>query len=112
MQKRASLFEEKSALLVLRVELEKALTEQKEKVSFAEQQLSKIQSKLEEDLKKASIKDISLRAIIMLDKLQESLYKKQIKKVESFFRKEIKTLMRKTNFIDDIYIDDNFNTHI
>lgn len=112
MQKRAALFEEKSALLVQRVELEKALTEQKEKVSFAEQQLSKIQSKLEEDLKNASIKDISLRAIIMLDKLQESLYKKQIKKVESFFRKEIKALMRKTNFIDDIYIDDNFNTHI
>lgn len=112
MQKRAALFEEKSALLVQQVELEKALTEQKDKLLAAEQQLSKIQSKLEEDLKKASIKDISLRAIIMLDKLQESLYKKQIKKVESFFRKEIKTLMRKTNFINDIYIDDNFNTHI
>lgn len=112
MQKRAALFEEKSALLIQQVELEKALTEQKEKLLVAEQQLSKIQSKLEEDLKKASIKDISLRAIIMLDKLQESLYKKQIKKVESFFRKEIKTLMRKTNFINDIYIDDNFNTHI
>lgn len=112
MQKRAALFEEKSALLVQQVELEKALTEQKDKLSAAEQQLSKIQLKLEEDLKKASIKDISLRAIIMLDKLQESLYKKQIKKVESFFRKEIKTLMRKTNFINDIYIDNNFNTHI
>ena len=48
----------------------------------------------------------------MLDKLQEILYIKQIKKVETFFRKEINILMRKANFIDDIYIDNNFNTHI
>ena len=48
----------------------------------------------------------------MLDKLQAILYHKQISRVESFFRKEISTLMRKTNFIDDIHIDDDFNIHI
>ena len=69
MKKKAQLFEEKSALLVMRVEL-------------------------------------------MLDKLQNVLYRKQIEKVESFFRKEVSMLMRKTHFIDDIYIDDNFNIHI
>ena len=66
----------------------------------------------EEELKKASINDISARAIVMLDKLQEVLYRRQIDKIESFFRKEIRTLMRKTHFIDDIYVDNNFNTHI
>jgi hypothetical protein len=48
----------------------------------------------------------------MLDKLQHVLYRRQIEKVEAFFRREIKTLMRKTKFIDDISIDDDFNTRI
>ena len=106
------LFEEKSALLVQRVELEQQLVAQKEALTLAEQQLGKVQTRLEEELKKASINDISARAIVMLDKLQEILYRRQIDKVENCFRKEIRTLMRKTHFIDDIYIDDNFNTHI
>ena len=112
MKRRAQLFEEKSALLVQRVELEQQLVAQKEALTLAEQQLGKVQTRLEEELKKASINDISDRAIVMLDKLQEILYRSQIDKVENCFRKEIRTLMRKTHFIDDIYIDDNFNTHI
>lgn len=112
MKRRAQLFEEKSALLVQRVELEQQLVVQKEALTLVEQQLGKVQTRLEEELKKASINDISARAIVMLDKLQETLYRRQIDKVEYCFRKEICTLMRKTNFIDDIYIDNNFNTHI
>lgn len=112
MKRRAQLFEEKSALLVQRVELEQQLVAQKEALTLAEQQLGKVQTRLEEELKKASINDISARAIVMLDKLQEILYRRQIDKVENCFRKEIRTLMRKTHFIDDIYIDDNFNAHI
>ena len=112
MKRRAQLFEEKSALLVKQMELEQLLVDQKEKLVLAEQALNKIQSKLEEELKRASINDISARAIVMLDKLQEVLYRRQIEKVETFFRQEIRTLMRKVHFIDDIYIDNNFNTHI
>lgn len=112
MKRRAQLFEEKSVLLVQRVELEQQLVEQKECVATAELQLSRVQSRLEEELKKASINDISARAIVMLDKLQEVLYRRQIEKVEKFFREEIHILMRKTHFIDDIHIDNAFNTHI
>lgn len=112
MKRRAQLFEEKSALLVQRVELEQQLVVQKEALALAEQQLNKVQMHLEDELKKASINDISARAIVMLDKLQEVLYRRQIERVESFFRKEIRVLIRKINFIDDIYIDSNFNTHI
>ena len=59
-----------------------------------------------------SLDDISAKSIIMLDKLEKSLYQKQIQKVEDFFRKEIRTLMRKSNFIDDIAIDEHFNIHL
>ena len=112
MKKKAQLFEEKSALLVMRVELESQIVKQKEIVEQIEGNFVKVQARIEEELKKASITDISARAILMLDKLQNVLYRKQIEKVESFFRKEISMLMRKTHFIDDIYIDDNFNIHI
>lgn len=112
MKKKAQLFEEKSALLVMRVELESQIVKQKEIVEQIENNFIKVQTRIEEELKKASISDISARAILMLDKLQNVLYRKQIEKVESFFRTEISMLMRKTHFIDDIYIDDNFNIHI
>jgi hypothetical protein len=112
MRRRNELLEAKTVLLAERVELEQQLVAQKETLALAEQQLSKVQSRLEDELKKASINDISARAIVMLDKLQAVLYRQQIDKVERFFRTEIKTLMRKTHFIDDIYIDNNFNTHI
>ncbi len=112
MRQRAELFERKSRLLTERVELEQKAATQSEIVKQCDAQLSRTQVKLEEDLKKASISDISARAIIMLDKLQNVLYQRQIRKVEGFFRKEISMLMRKTHFIDDISIDSNFNTHI
>ena len=112
MQQRAKLFETKSLLLVQRLELERQLTENRDELLQAESELSRIKIRFENELKQASIKDISARAIIMLDKLQQTLYTRQIKKVEEFFRKEIKILMRKTNFIDDIPIDTDLNIPI
>ena len=112
MRQRAELFEKKSLLLTERVDLEQKAAAQTEVVKQCDAQLTQTQARLVEDLKKASVSDISARAIVMLDKLQGVLYKRQIEKVEGFFRSEIRKLMRKTHFIDDICIDDNFNTHI
>lgn len=112
MHQRADLFEKKSQLLTKRVNLEQKAAAQAEVVKQCNAQLTQAQARLVEDLKKASISDISARAIVMLDKLQDVLYQRQIEKVESFFRAEIRKLMRKTHFIDDIRIDNNFNTHI
>lgn len=112
MRQRAELFEKKSLLLTKRVDLEQKAAAQTEVVKQCDAQLTQAQARLVEDLKKASISDISARAIVMLDKLQGVLYQRQIEKVEGFFRSEIRKLMRKTHFIDDIRIDDNFDTHI
>lgn len=109
MQRKAELFEKKSELLDRKVCLEQQLSTQRELLQQLTAALNKTQAKLEAELKKASINDISARAIVMLDKLQQVLYRQQITKVESYFRSEIRTLMRKTHFIDDIKIDDDFN---
>lgn len=109
MQRKAELFEKKSELLDRKVWLEQQISAKKEILQQVTAAFNKTQAKLEAELKKASINDISARAIVMLDKLQRVLYRQQITKVESFFRSEIQTLMRKTHFIDDIKIDDDFN---
>lgn len=112
MKRRAQMFENKSELLNEQVKLERAVVIQSEVVKNAEANLIRIRGRLEEEIKKASISDISAKAIIMLDELQANLYRQQINKVEQFFCKEIRVLMRKTHFIDDIRIDDAFNIHI
>ena len=112
MQQRAKLFEQKSYLFDLQLSLEQQLTSKREIFSATESELSKAKAELEIELKNASINNISAKAIVMLDELQRILYRKKIKEVENFFKKEIKTLMRKTNFIEDISIDESFNIHI
>lgn len=112
MKNRAALLEKKSLLLNNQIELEQELQAKSDREIQTEGEFKKAQVILEEELKRASINDIAAKSIVMLDKLQAILYHKQISRVESFFRKEISTLMRKTNFIDDIHIDDDFNIHI
>ena len=112
MQQRAKLFEKKSSLYDLQLSLEQKLSAKREIFAVAESEMIKAKTELESELKKASINNISARAIVMLDDLQKILYRKKIKDVEKFFKKEIKTLMRKTSFIDDISIDESFNIQI
>lgn len=109
---RAQLYESKSRLLEQKAELGKQLQEQQEIFLQAKVNLSNKQSRLEAELKRASIDNISARAIVMLDKLQKVLYRRQVERVETIFRREINTLMRKKRFIDDIQIDDRFQIHI
>ena len=112
MQRKNALLQAKNELLSKQIELSE-LVQEKEFIKLeAEATLEKTHLLLVEELKKKSISDISSRAILMLDKLQNILYHKQIKKIEDEFRKEINLLMRKTKFIDDIRIDDSFNIHI
>lgn len=112
MAERVRLLERKSQLLEQRAKLERQLPMQEKAVRQADETLSRKKAVLEEELKKASINNISARAIIMLDQLQQVLYRRQVEKVEELFRHEINILMRKKHFIDNIRIDEQFNIHI
>lgn len=112
MQRKNVLLQTKTQLLTKQIELTAVLQEKEIAKLEAESALEKALAELKDELKKESITDISSRAILMLDKLQNVLYHKQIQKIEEFFRSEINLLMRKTRFIDDIRIDDSFNIHI
>ena len=112
MQRKNAFLQEQTQLLNQRIQLSEVIQEKETAMLTAEAALSKARANLEEELKKESISDISSRAILMLDKLQSVLYHKQIEKIEALFRDEINLLMRKTRFIDDMHIDDEFNIHI
>lgn len=112
MQRKTELLQVKTQLLAKQIELSEIVAEREHIKLEAESHLEKAQAILEEELKKENITDISSRAILMLDKLQKILYHRQITRIEEFFRDEINVLMRKTRFIDDIHIDDDFNIHI
>lgn len=112
MGRRAQLFENKSRLLERQSQLERQLPVQKEVSKQADEELARKKARLEDELKRASINDISARAIVMLDKLQKVLYRRQMEQVEAAFRREVNALMRKKHFIDDIRIDGQFNVHI
>lgn len=67
---------------------------------------------LEDELKKESLSDVTAKAILLLEKLQERLFTNEIAKVEELFMEKIRELARKTNFVDGIKIDDEFNVHL
>lgn len=67
---------------------------------------------LEEELKKESLGDVTAKAILLLEKLQERLFATEIAKVEVLFMSKIKELARKNNFVESIKIDDEFNVHL
>ena len=112
MQKKETLHQRQNQLLAQQIEDLKILQEKEKNKLEAEAAFKKAESALTEEIQKDSVSDISSRAILMLDKLQNVLYHKQIDRIENFFREDINLLMRKTKFIDDIHIDDDFNIHI
>lgn len=112
MESKNVLLERKTELLNRRILLEQKIMQQENKLQYTISLTNKAKAKLEEELKQESIVDISSKAIMMLDKLQDTLYRQQIDKVECFFKEHINIMMRKQNFIDDIKIDDNFGIHI
>ena len=67
---------------------------------------------LEEELKKSSVTDLSSKAILFLEELQNTLFYSELRKVEKYFIEKIDQMARKSNFIDEIMIDDNFGIHI
>lgn len=71
----------------------------------------KISIKLDDELKRNSIIDISSRATIMLDELLKNLISTKIHKVEEEFEFELNRIKQKEEFISRIKIDQSFNIH-
>lgn len=106
------LLENKTSLLSRQLELESQINELNFEYQNITLELNKSQSLLESEIKKESINDISVKAVVMLDNLQEELYKDRIVKLEENIKKNIKVLMTKDSLINDVSIDNDFGIHI
>ena len=109
LQKKSELNERKAELSKQLLELDKELQKLRADKAITVSKLAKAKTDVEAILKKQSINDISARALLAFDELQNVLYTKSIKAVENGFAECFKSLINKSDLIDGIHIDDNLN---
>ncbi len=109
LQKKSELNEKKADYSKRLLELDKELQKLRADKAVTAAKLAKAKSEYETILKKQSINDISARALLAFDELQDVLYQKSIKAVEQGFEFHFKSLINKSDLIDGIYIDGNLN---
>ncbi len=109
LQKKSELNEQKASLAKQLLELDKELQQLRANKAISSSKLSKAKSDYEAVLKKQSINDISARALLAFDELQEILYERSIRAVEQEFKIRFNGLINKSDLIDGIHIDENLN---
>lgn len=109
LQKKSDLNEQKLHRTQRLLEIDKELQQYRSEKAISASKLAKAKSNYEILLKKISINDISARALLAFDELQDILYRKSIRTVERSFRKYFAALINKSDLIDGIHIDDNLN---
>ena len=109
LQKKSELNELKARYTVKLLEIEKEIQRLKSDKAVTASRLAKAKANYEAILKKRSINDISARALLAFDELQDVLYAKSIKAVEQQFQIHFSSLINKSDLIDGIHIDDSLN---
>ena len=109
LQKKSELNEQKAQHTSELLEIEKEIQRLKANKAITASKLAKAKANYEAILKKRSINDISARALLAFDELQDVLYAKSIKAVEQQFKIHFGALINKSDLIDGIHIDDNLN---
>lgn len=109
LQEKSELNETKAMLSQRLLDIEKNLQMLKMEEMDSASKLAKAKSNYEELIKKQSINDISARALLAFNRIQEVLYTRDIKFIELEFQKNFSSLINKVDLIDGIYIDDNLN---
>ncbi len=109
LQKKIELNEQKAKLTQQLLELDKELQKLRADKAIMTARLSKAKADFESILKKQSINDISARALLAFNELQQRLYTKSIATVESGFKVFFKDLINKSDLIDGVHIDNSLN---
>lgn len=109
LQAKSDLNEKKAEETVNLIKIDSELQKYRADKAVSSSKLAKAKSNYEVLLKKQSIDDISARALLAFDELQNILYKKSIKQVEQSFQKFFGLLINKSDLIDGIHIDSNLN---
>lgn len=109
LQAKSDLNEKKAEKTFNLVKIDSELQKYRADKAVSSSKLAKAKSDYEVLLKKQSIDDISARALLAFDELQNILYRKSIKQVEQSFQEFFRLLINKSDLIDGIHIDNNLN---
>lgn len=109
LESKSKLNEQKSHLISKLMELDKKLQTYTTEKAVSASKLAKAKAEYETYLKKQSVNDISARALLAFDELQDILYQRSIRLTEKNFELFFKALINKSDLIDGIHIDSNLN---
>lgn len=109
LQRKLELNEQKAELSRQLLELDKELQKLRADKAITATKLAKAKSNYEAILKKLSINDISSRALLAFDELQQILFAKSIRSVEQEFSVRFNALINKSDLLDGIHIDNDLN---
>lgn len=109
LESKSELNEQKSQLISELMELDKELQTYRAEKAVSASKLAKAKADYEVYLKKQSVNDISARALLAFDELQDILYQRSIRLTEKNFETFFNALINKSDLIDGIHIDSNLN---
>lgn len=109
LQKKMDMSEQKAKITQELLRKERNIAELQDKHSVVKSKLAKAKSNYEQAIKKKSVNDISSRALLAFEELQNVLYEKSVRIVEENFKKNFNNLINKSDLIDGIHIDSNLN---
>lgn len=109
LQKKNDLNELKLSKTQRLLEIDRELQKLRADKAVSAANLTKAKKNYEAILKKISINDISARALLAFDELQNILYEKSIRLVEDKFKEYFSALINKSDLIDGIHIDNSLN---
>lgn len=109
LESKSELNEQKSQLISKLMELDKELQTHRAEKAVSASKLAKAKADYEVYLKKQSVNDISARALLAFDELQDILYQRSIRLTEKNFEMFFNALINKSDLIDGIHIDSNLN---
>lgn len=109
LRSKSDLNAEKAEKTMKLIEIDAELQKCRADKAISSAKLAKAKSSYEAVLKRQSINDISARALLAFDELQNILYEKSIKQVEDGFQRYFTSLINKSDLIDGIHIDSSLN---
>ena len=81
-------------------------------VNAAKKEFETVRRKLETDIKRRSVSDVSSKVLFLLEDLRTIIFERLIREVREDTLAELNRLMYKRRFIDDIQIDEDFRVHL
>lgn len=109
LESKSELNEQKSQYISELLDLDKELQAYRAEKAVSASKLAKAKADYEVYLKKQSVNDISARALLAFDELQDILYQRSIRLTEKNFETFFNALINKSDLIDGIHIDSNLN---